>query len=399
MSLIATIKDLASRHLPDVVAIRRHLHRNPELSFQEHETMAYIAAQLDLLGIPYTSGIAGTGIVALIEGLDPESKVTALRADMDALPIKEVSGRDYGSLHEGVMHACGHDAHTASLLGAAYILMQTRALWKGTVKLIFQPGEEKLPGGASLMIKEGALQNPSPASIFGQHVTNLFAAGKVGFRSGLYMASTDELYLTISGKGGHAAIPANYINPLLIASKVLLVMNEKFMDPKTKLHTAHPTVLAFGKISGMGATNVIPDQVFMEGTFRTMNEEWRAEAHLLITQIAQEEAEKMGGKAEVKISKGYPFLINDEPLTKRAKQHAIDYLGAEHLIDLDLWMAAEDFAYYSQVMPACFYRFGIRNESKGITSSVHTSSFDIDEEALRTSTGMMAWLAIAELQS
>ena len=398
MQLIDTLKELAARQLPEVRAMRRHLHKHPELSFQEHETMAFIAEKLTAYGIPFTSGIAGTGLVALIEGQDPNSKITALRADMDALPIQEVSGREHGSVNAGVMHACGHDAHTASLLGAANILMQTRDKWKGTVKLIFQPGEEKLPGGASLMIKDGALQNPAPSSIFGQHVTNLFGAGKVGFRSGLYMASTDELYLTIFGKGGHAAIPATYNNPLLIASKVLLALNDRFMNPDTKNIPDHPTVLAFGKIIGQGATNVIPDKVVIDGTFRTMNEAWRDEAHRLIMQIATETAEQMGGKADLEIIKGYPFLVNDVALTERARQNAIVYLGAEHVIDLDRWMAAEDFAYYSQVMPACFYRFGIRNESQGITSSVHTSNFDIDEEALITSTGLMAWLAIAELR-
>ncbi len=398
MQLIDTLKELAARQLPEVRAMRRHLHKHPELSFQEHETMAFIAEKLTAYGIPFTSGVAGTGLVALIEGQDPNSKITALRADMDALPIQEVSGREHGSVNAGVMHACGHDAHTASLLGAANILMQTRDKWKGTVKLIFQPGEEKLPGGASLMIKDGALQNPAPSSIFGQHVTNLFGAGKVGFRSGLYMASTDELYLTISGKGGHAAIPATYNNPLLIASKVLLALNDRFMNPDTKNIPDHPTVLAFGKIIGQGATNVIPDKVVIDGTFRTMNEAWRDEAHRLIMQIATETAEQMGGKADLEIIKGYPFLVNDVALTERARQNAIVYLGAEHVIDLDRWMAAEDFAYYSQVMPACFYRFGIRNESQGITSSVHTSNFDIDEEALITSTGLMAWLAIAELR-
>ena len=398
MQLIDTLKELAARQLPEVRAMRRHLHKHPELSFQEHETMAFIAEKLTAYGIPFTSGVAGTGLVALIEGQDPNSKITALRADMDALPIQEVSGREHGSVNAGVMHACGHDAHTASLLGAANILMQTRDKWKGTVKLIFQPGEEKLPGGASLMIKDGALQNPAPSSIFGQHVTNLFGAGKVGFRSGLYMASTDELYLTIFGKGGHAAIPATYNNPLLIASKVLLALNDRFMNPDTKNIPDHPTVLAFGKIIGQGATNVIPDKVVIDGTFRTMNEAWRDEAHRLIMQIATETAEQMGGKADLEIIKGYPFLVNDVALTERARQNAIVYLGAEHVIDLDRWMAAEDFAYYSQVMPACFYRFGIRNESQGITSSVHTSNFDIDEEALITSTGLMAWLAIAELR-
>lgn len=398
MDLKDKIKKLSVDFLPEIISIRRHLHAHPELSFQEKNTSSFICEKLLSFGIQYQQGIAGTGIVAVIESKGDNKKTIALRADMDALPIQETNTTDYVSQNPGVMHACGHDAHSASLLGVAKILSSTKEMWQGSVKLIFQPGEEKLPGGASMMIKEGVLENPKPVSIFGQHVTPLFEAGKVGFRSGLYMASTDELYLTVTGKGGHAAIPSAYVNPLIIASKILTGLNDYFMNDSTKQIKNIPTVLAFGKITGMGATNVIPDEVKLEGTFRTMNEGWRSEAHDILKKIVAETASSMKGSCELTIKKGYPFLINDESLTNRSKKNAEEFLGKENIVDLDLWMASEDFAYYSQEMPACFYRLGIRNNNHGINSSVHTSTFDIDEDSLQTGMGLMAWLAVCELK-
>lgn len=392
-----TIKKLASGYLADIIAIRRHLHAHPELSFKEFETAAYVAGRLKEYGIPYHEGIAGTGIVAIIEGTEPASKVLALRADLDALPIKEENNVEYCSKNEGVMHACGHDVHTASLLGAARILNQLRADWKGTIKLIFQPGEEKLPGGAQIMINEGVLENPSPSAIIGQHVLPSLATGKVGFRSGMYMASTDELYLTVKGKGGHAALVDQYINPLLIASRILRALDAEFMDIKKRNIPEIPTVLAFGKILGYGATNVIPDEVKLEGTFRTMNENWRNEAHRIMKNMAERIAEEMGGKCEFNIVRGYPFLVNDEKVTSRCKANAIKFLGKENVVDLEMRMTAEDFAYYSQVLPACFYRLGTGNVERGITSGLHTPTFDVDESSLETAMGLMAWLAIKEL--
>lgn len=396
---IEKIKEKAKTIHKETVSIRRHIHANPELSFVEHKTSAFVQQQLTALGIPFQAPVAGTGIVALIKGRNPDSKTIALRSELDALPITETNTHEYVSKNTGVMHACGHDAHTAAMLGAGKILFDLKDEFEGTVKLIFQPGEEKLPGGASLMIKDGALENPKPVSILAQHVTNLFPAGKVGFRSGLYMASTDELYLTVTGKGGHAALPENYNNPLIITSAVLLALQNYFMNPSTKLIPPIPTVLAFGKITGKGATNVIPDMVTVDGTFRTMDENWRKKAHALIQQIASDTAASYKGKAEVRIEKGYPFLVNDEALTARSKQRATEYLGKENIIDLDIWMASEDFAYYSQTMPSCFYRLGIRNDARGIVSSVHTSTFDIDEDALLTGAGLMAWLAVCELEA
>jgi amidohydrolase len=400
--LRSKIQQAAKNQLAEIISIRRHLHSHPELSFEEYKTSEYIASVLEKYSIPFKQGMVKTGIVALIEGKNPSKKVTALRADMDALPITEKNDKEYRSKNEGVMHACGHDVHSACLLGAAKILNGLRNEFEGTVKLIFQPGEEKLPGGASLMIKEGVLKDPAPHTIIAQHVFPSMETGKVGFRSGMYMASTDELYVTVKGKGGHAAMPAEYNNPLLIAAEIIRELDSVFMNPTPALPQgegiAPPTVLAFGKITGNGATNVIPAEVKLEGTFRTMDENWRKEAHTKMITIAEGIAKKMGGECEFRVEHGYPFLVNDENVTAKAKAAAEEYLGKENVEELPLRMTAEDFAFYSQEVPACFYRLGTGNKAKGITSGVHTATFDIDESALETGAGLMAWLAINELK-
>ena len=396
MEVKQRIQQLAASISEEVIGYRRHIHANPELSFEEYNTCKYVSDLLTSFGVKHEVGIAGTGVVALIEGKNPASKTVALRADMDALPIEEKNDVPYKSTNIGVMHACGHDVHTSSLLGTAKILSQITDQFEGTIKLIFQPGEEKFPGGASLMIKEGVLQNPAPANIIGQHVMALIPAGKVGFREGMYMASADEIYITVKGKGGHAAMPDKNIDPILIASHIIVALQQvisRNCDPRI------PAVLSFGKITGMGATNVIPDEVNIEGTFRTLNEEWRAEAKKRIRKMAEGIAESMGATCEIDIKDGYPFLQNAPALAKRMKEAAVEFLGQENVVDLDLWMAAEDFAYYSQEIDACFYRLGIRNEERGITSGVHTPTFDIDEKALQTGTGLMAWLAVEELKA
>lgn len=396
MELKQRIQQLAGTISSDVIGYRRHIHANPELSFEEVNTSAYVSQLLTSFGVKHETGVAGTGVVALIEGKNPTSKVIALRADMDALPIEEKNDVPYKSTNIGVMHACGHDVHTSSLLGTAKILSQVTDQFEGTIKLIFQPGEEKFPGGASLMIDAGVLENPAPQNIIGQHVMALIPAGKVGFREGMYMASADEIYITVKGKGGHAAMPDKNVDPILIASHIIVALQQvisRNCDPRI------PAVLSFGKIMGMGATNVIPEEVYIEGTFRTLNEEWRAEAKQRIKKMATGIAESMGATCDVDIKDGYPFLKNEPALAKRMRAAAVDFLGEENVLDLDLWMAAEDFAYYSQKIDACFYRLGIRNEAKGITSGVHTATFDIDEAALQTGTGLMAWLALEELKA
>lgn len=391
--LVNKIKALSEEYFQEVLNIRRHIHANPELSFKEYKTAEFIESKLKEFGITNIKRIAKTGVTFCLEGKG-KGKTIALRADIDALPILEANDVSYKSKNEGVMHACGHDVHTSNLLGAAKILSQLTDHFNGTIKFIFQPGEEKSPGGASILIKEGVLKDPAPESILGQHVMPLIPEGKVGFRKGKYMASADEVYLTVKGKGGHAAMPENFIDPIAIASQIIVSLQQivsRMANPKT------PSVLSFGKIAGGSVNNVIPDQVSIEGTFRTFDEEWRAEVHQKIKDISTSIASSMGGSCEVRIADGYPYLVNDEGYTSRSIEFAKEYMGEENVVDLDLWMAGEDFAFYTHEIPGCFYRLGTRNEDKGIVSGVHTPTFNIDENALKTGMGLMAYLAINEL--
>ncbi len=391
MATISKIKMLAKGYAEDIIKIRRHIHANPELSYKEYNTAKYVAEQLKSYGLSPQEKVAETGLTALIKGKNPDKKVIALRADMDALPIVEANDVPYKSKNEGVMHACGHDVHTACLLGAAKVLNEVKDEFEGSIKLIFQPGEEKNPGGASLMIKDGVLDNPKPNQIFGQHVMPLIPVGKIGFREGMYMASADEIYLKVKGKGGHGAIPEMAIDPVLIGSHIIVAMQQiisRNSSPQT------PSVLSFGKFIANGATNIIPEEVEIAGTFRAMNEKWRNKALGLIKNMAENIAISMGAICEVNISKGYPYLENNPETTRQARSAAEAYVGQENVVDLGLWMGAEDFAYYTHEVDACFYRLGTRNESKGITSYVHTPTFDIDEEALELGAGLMAWIAI-----
>ena len=393
--MLDQIKSLSQQYAADAVKTRRHLHAHPELSFHEQETARFVAEQLTAMGLLPQTGVANTGVVALIEGtLAPSSRVVALRADMDALPISEANDVPYKSTVDGVMHACGHDAHTASLLGTARILTQLRDQFSGTVKLVFQPAEEKAPGGASLMIRDGVLENPRPGGMIGQHVAPNVPVGKIGFREGMYMASTDEIYMTIHGKGGHAAMPDNLIDPVLIASHIVVALQQIISRNRPP---ASPSVLSFGRFMANGVTNVIPNEVTIEGTFRCMNEEWREKGMALARKMAETMAEAMGGRCEFTRVKGYPFLKNHPELTRRLRTQTEAYMGRDNVVDLDLWMAGEDFAFYSQMVDSCFYRLGTRNEARGITAGVHTPNFDIDESALTIGPGLMAWLAVQEL--
>jgi len=395
MNLLSTIKSLSEKYSQYVVELRRHLHANPELSYKEFNTAKYVANQLRSFGIEPVE-VATTGLVAEIKGKNPSKRTIALRADMDALPISEANNVPYSSKNPGVMHACGHDVHTSSLLGTAKILNEVRNQFEGTVRFLFQPGEEKNPGGASYMIRDGALEHPRPASIIGQHVFPLLPVGKIGFREGMYMASADEIYLKVVGKGGHGAAPDLCIDPIVISSHIIIALQQII---SRNANPRQPTVLTFGNIVGKGATNIIPNEVNIAGTFRAMNEEWRESGLKKIKTMAESIAEGMGGKCEVDISKGYPFLENNPELTRRIRAAAIDYVGSENVVDIDITLGSEDFAYYSQIIPASFYRLGTRNESKGITSYVHTPTFDIDEEALKIGPGLMAWMAVKELES
>lgn len=391
-SLKDKIKSLANNHFESIKGVRHHLHAHPELSFKEYKTADYIMSILDKLAIEYTSGWAKTGIVARIKGKD-SSEYIALRADIDALPIQEANEVGYASKNDGVMHACGHDVHTSCLLGVAHILQDLEEKPPHDVVLIFQPGEEKLPGGASLLIKEGLFKDQKPKAIIGQHVHPPLATGKVGLKGGMYMASADEIYITVEGKGGHGALPQDCIDTILMASEVVTAL-QKVVSRNG--NPTIPSVLTIGKINSVGGTtNVIPDQVKMEGTFRTMNEEWRTQAHQLIEKTINGVVSTMGGKCEVEIRKGYPFLMNNEPLTEVVKSKMIEFLGHDDVVDLPIRMTAEDFSYYTHEAPGCFYRLGTGNVARGITSSVHTPTFDIDEDALKTGMAMMAYLALS----
>jgi amidohydrolase len=388
--MIEKVKALARELAPEFIAIRRHLHANPELSFVEFDTSAFIQSKLKEWGIAFKV-MAGTGVVAVIEGVNPSSRITALRADMDALPIHEENKVDYRSKKEGVMHACGHDVHTTCLLGAAYILNQLKNEWQGTVKFIFQPGEEKNPGGASLMIGEGVLENPKPDRIFALHVHPGMEVGKFSFRGGKVMASADEIYITVRGKGGHAAAPHLTADTILISSHLIVGLQQvvsRYANP------FDPSVLSITSVQGGNSTNVIPSEVKLMGTFRAMDETWRFKAHELIRQHTISLVESMGASADIKIDVGYPFVNNDPELSAKAMEHAKAFAGDEHVSETELRMGAEDFAYYSHHIPACFFRLGAGNAAKGINSNVHTPTFDIDESAIEKGMGMMVWMVL-----
>ena len=386
--MIEKIKTLARQYAPDFIEIRRHLHANPELSYQEFETSKFVQTKLNEFGIPFEIK-ATTGVVGLIKGKNADSRIIAIRADMDALPILEENDIPYKSKNKGVMHACGHDVHTTCLLGAAKILYELKNEWEGTVKLIFQPGEEKNPGGASYLIKEGVLENPKPSAIFAMHVHTGMPAGKLSFRSGKVMASADEIYITVKGKGGHAASPHLCVDPILIASHLIISLQQVVSRNSNPFN---PSVLSITSFQGGATTNVIPNEIKLMGTFRAMDEEWRAKAHELITRNATALVKSMGGEIDLHIDNGYPAVINNERTNEAAKLAAVNYFGKDNIEETELRMGAEDFGYYAQQIPACFYRVGVMNKEKGIVSGVHTPTFNIDENAIEVGIGMMAWL-------
>jgi len=381
------IRQLAKKYAPETIEIRRHLHAHPELSYKEFQTSAFIQDKLKTLGIPFEIR-ATTGIVGLIKAKNPEKRVIALRADMDALPILEENEVSYKSQYDGIMHACGHDAHTSILLGASKILNELKSEWEGTVKLIFQPGEEKNPGGASLLIKEGVLHNPQPQAIFGLHVHPGLEAGKFSFRSGPSMASADEIYITVKGKGGHAATPQLTVDTILVASSIVVALQQVISRNKNPFS---PSVLSISSIQGGYTTNVIPSEVKLMGTFRAMDEGWRFQAHKLIHKICKGIAHSMGAEIDVLVDVGYPVVNNDENLYPIARIKAEEFIGKENVQETEVRMGSEDFGYYTQEIPGCFYRIGVMNEAKGIVSGVHTPTFNIDESAIEKGMGMMAW--------
>jgi amidohydrolase len=393
MNLKEQIHQLAREGFPEILNIRHHLHRYPELSFQENKTADFICGILERENISFRRGIAGTGILAEIEGRDP-GKVVGLRADMDALPIQEDNPADYCSVHDGIMHACGHDVHMACLIGTAIILNQLKQAFAGKVKLVFQPAEEKAPGGARLMLEDKLFGEEEPDLMIAQHVYPVMPAGRVGFRAGRYMASSDEIYITIRGTGGHAAMPHQATDSVLIASHILVAL-QQIVSRHAEAST--PTVLSIGKVVANGAVNVIPPEVTMEGTFRTMDESWRKEAHRRMINMAQSIADSMGASCEFRIVEGYPVLYNDPRVTERSAEFARSYLGPDRVEDLDIRMTAEDFAFFAQKFPSVLYRLGVRKAGQSPPLELHTPRFDIDEAAHITGTGTLAWLTFSHL--
>ncbi len=380
-----TIKELAHSLAPEFIQVRRHLHAHPELSYQEFNTSAFVQDRLRELSIPFEVK-ATTGVIGIIEGRDPGSRLVALRADMDALPIEEANEVDYKSKFPGLMHACGHDVHTACLLGAAKILVQTKDQWQGTVKLIFQPGEEKNPGGASLLIREGVLE-PKPQAIFGMHVNPQLEVGKLSFRGGKVMASADEIYITIKGKGGHAAAPHLTTDTVLIAAHLVVSLQQIISRNNNPFS---PSVLSITSIQGGNTTNVIPTEVKLMGTFRAMDEDWRFKAHELIRKQTEELVGAFGAEVHLHIDVGYPTVYNHEALHTHAKELAIAFMEDGTVEETEIRMGAEDFGFYSQQVPGCFFRLGTRNSSLGIISGVHTPTFNIDESAIEIGMAAMA---------
>ena len=382
------IKQLAKQYHEEFIKVRHHLHAHPELSYQEFETSKYIQQQLQQIGVPFEVK-ATTGVIGLLKGKNPEKRTIALRADIDALPINEANEVSYKSINNGIMHACGHDVHTTCLLGASKILNELKEEWEGTIKLIFQPGEEKNPGGASLLIKEGVLENPKPQAIFGLHVHPQLETGKLSFRGGQVMASADEIYITIKGKGGHAAAPHLTADTILIASQLVVALQQIISRNNNPLS---PSVLSITSFQGGYTTNVIPSEVKLMGTFRALNEEWRFKAHELIRKQATALVTGMGAELDLHIDIGYPSVFNNEALNEKARTLSEEFLGSENVETTEMRMGAEDFGFYTQQIPGCFFRLGSGNAKKGINAGEHTPNFNIDEGAIEVGMGMMAWL-------
>jgi hippurate hydrolase len=386
----ATLQKLTVENFDYVVSCYQSLHAYPELSFAEYETAGFVQKELTSMGIPFRAGIGGTGILGKIEGLNPSKKIIALRADMDALPVNEEVDIPWKSMVKNVMHACGHDAHTSCLLGAAKILQHCRNDFEGTILLIFQPGEEKSPGGAYLMLEDGLFKDIEPEIILGQHVSVDFPTGTMCFLPGMIMASADEIHVKIHGKGGHGALPHLINDTVLAASQTIVSLQQV----RSRLcHPLIPMVLTFGKLIADGATNVIPSEVILAGTFRTVDEEWRTQGKNHIRRIINETCAAYGCTAEIDMPDGYPCVVNNDKITASARQFATEWVGIENIRNLEMRMTSEDFGFFSQKYPSTFFRFGVKGETNSNTGGLHSSTFKIDEKALETGMGGLVWLA------
>lgn len=391
----ATIRADIDEILPGVVADRRHLHQNPELAFEEYETAKFVAERLQQLGVEdIKTGVGKTGVTGLVKGNKGDGKVIMLRADMDALPILEEVEAEYISQTAGKMHACGHDAHTAMLMGVARILMDHRDDFKGTVKLLFQPAEEVPPGGAQAMIKDGALQDPKVDASLGLHVAADMPAGQIGVRVGPGSAGSDRFRITIQGKGGHAARPQNAVDPVVIGSNIVLALQSLVSRETDPMDSAVISTTAF--IAGE-AFNVIPDTAELRGTVRTISEETRTRIENRLPEVVKGVASAMGAEVKIDYIKGYPSVQNDEVMADIVRRAAVEACGEDQVIESELGMGGEDFSYFSLEVPSCFFRCGTRNEERGIVWGHHHPKFDVEEEGFVNGMATMANAAITYL--
>lgn len=376
------IAELADGMKPELVATRRDLHQHPELSNREKRTSELVAARLRALGLDVRTGIGRYGVVALLKGGRP-GPVVAVRADMDALPINETMDVPYKSLTPGVKHACGHDAHTTIGLGVAEVLSKMRDQLPGTVKFIFQGAEEGAPageeGGAELMVKEGALENPRPLAIFALHDNPVLQTGQVGWIAGPAMASADRFLITIRGKGAHGAQPENSIDPIVIAAQAVNALQD---IRSRRISALDPIVLTIGSIHGGNRFNIIPDDVTMEGTVRCLHETTRAEVEAMMRQTLQGVTSSYGATYTMEYQKFSAVTVNDPALTAATLPTLQRVAGKDNVVPFGPLMVSEDFADFAQVVPGFYYFLGVENKAKGITAGLHTAGFDLDEDAL-----------------
>ena len=413
MDITRVIQQEAATLYPEVVRHYRWLHQHPELSYRERETAAYIAAFLDREGIPYRSAIGGYGIMARVTGekgavtgqespqaaVEPQQKIEegrciAFVADMDALPVQEENEVEYRSLNDGVMHACGHDAQAASLMGAVKMVHSLRRHFAGTALFIFQPGEEQSPGGADLMLKDGLFRDYTPAFVVKQHAYTDLPAGRVGFHAGTIMASADEVHIRVKGQGGHGALPHELNDTVLAASQIVVAMQQLVSRRRDPFN---PMVLSFGRFIANGATNVIPGEVILAGSMRCMHEEERRRMLQLIPRIAEATAAAYGCSCETTLPEGYPCVISDEKITGEIRTQAVAYLGETEVAEFPKRMTADDFGFFTQRYPCCYYRFGVADENRK-PGALHSGNFLIDEKSLRTASALFAFIALNSLK-
>lgn len=389
------IKKSAFELKDKLIEMRRHFHQYPEIGFEEVKTSEYIADTLSKLDMEVKTGIAKTGVVGILKG--DGDKTIGLRADMDALPVSEQNDVEYKSRQEGKMHACGHDSHMSMLLGAATILSQIKEQLKGTVKFIFQPSEESLPGGAKRMIEEGVLESPKVDAIFGMHVDPTIETGKIGYKSGPFMAFSSEFNIVLKGKGGHAAVPQASIDPIVMASDVIQEL-QKIVSRWTS--PIEPIVLTIGSIHSGTAFNIIPETAKMEGTTRVVNMDLAKKIPHKIETILKNITEIYGGSYEFKFLPGYPALINDKQFTNFVSRVIENLFGKENALELEEpLMGGEDFAYYLQKVPGTFLRLGSANDEKESTYPWHHPRFNIDEDVLPIGTSLFAACSLEYLGS